>query len=328
MTSFYSIIFFFFSTRAVLIDFNVINLNYYTMVAATLVVDFSPGGPVVTTASTETVVLSMYQFGVGSNFWLLALGDFIVFGFVIYFLLWEILTGIILYGLAVFMQCIWNIILVVLVLCQLIMFVMILMYETTYIVEVNPALPHYVQHGDLVQLYRHITNANALVLILAFLSTFRLVQDNDSFSKIWQTIHVALGTLGAYFFVFFIIFVAFVFAGHFSFGAEIPEFSTLIGSFNMLLQMLSSNVPYDEMREVDAFMGPLYFVLYIFCVLFLMSSVFVGILNDAYSEANKYISDNGSTFWSDVVTAPFRIVGNKITGADDSSTRARRAINK
>ena len=96
----------------------------------------------------------------------------------------------------------------------------------------------------------------------------------------------------------------------------------------MLLQMLSSNVPYDEMREVDAFMGPLYFVLYIFCVLFLMSSVFVGILNDAYSEANKYISDNGSTFWSDVVTAPFRIVGNKITGADDSSTRARRAINK
>ena len=52
------------------------------MVAATLVVDFSPGGPVVTTASTEKVVLSMYQFGVGSNFWLLALGDFIVFGFV------------------------------------------------------------------------------------------------------------------------------------------------------------------------------------------------------------------------------------------------------
>ena len=49
---------------------------------STLVVDFSPGGPVVTTASTETVVLSMYQFGVGSNFWLLALGDFIVFGFV------------------------------------------------------------------------------------------------------------------------------------------------------------------------------------------------------------------------------------------------------
>ena len=37
-------------------------------------------------------------------------------------------------------------------------------------------ITHYVQHGDLVQLYRHITNANALCLILAFLSTFRLVR--------------------------------------------------------------------------------------------------------------------------------------------------------
>ena len=114
---------------------------------------------------------------------------------------------------------------------------------------------------------------NALCLILAFLSTFRLVQDNASFSKVWQTMHVALGTLGAYFFVFFIIFAAFVFAGHFTFGAEIPEFSTLVGSFNILLQMLSSSGPYDQMREVDRIVGPLYFVLYIFCVLFLMSSV-------------------------------------------------------
>ena len=163
------------STRAVLIDFNVINLNYYTMVACTLVVDFSPGGPVVTSATTETVILSLYQFGVGSNFWFLVFGDLIIFGFVIYFALWEVLTGIILYGLTIFMQCIWNIVLVILVACQLTTFVMMIVYETTYVVEINPALPHYVQHGDLVQLYRHITNANALCLILAFLSTFRLV---------------------------------------------------------------------------------------------------------------------------------------------------------
>lgn len=164
------------STRAVLINFNVINLNYYTMAACTLVIDFSPGGPIVTSESIETVVLSMYQFGVGSNFWLLVAGDFIVFCFLIYFALWEVLTGVILYGANVFMQCIWNVVLVALVLCQLTMFIMIWIYESTYVVEVNPALPHYVQHGDLVQLYRHITNANALCLILAFLSTFRLVR--------------------------------------------------------------------------------------------------------------------------------------------------------
>ena len=130
--------------------------------------------------------------------------------------------------------------------------------------------------------------------------------------------------MGAYFFVFFVIFMAFVFTGHFTFGAEIPEFATLIGSFNQLLQMLSSSVPYDEMSEVDPFMGPLYFVLYIFCALFLMSSVFIGILNDAYSEANKYITDGDSTFWRDVFKAPFRMVGNTMNGGENS--RARRAI--
>ena len=146
------------------------------MAACTLVIDFSPGGPIVTSESIETVVLSMYQFGVGSNFWLLVAGDFIVFCYLIYFALWEVLTGVILYGANVFMQCIWNVVLVALVLCQLTMFIMMWIYESTYVVEVNPALPHYVQHGDLVQLYRHITNANALCLILAFLSTFRLVR--------------------------------------------------------------------------------------------------------------------------------------------------------
>ena len=58
--------------------------------------------------------------------------------------------------------------------------------------------------------------------------------------------HVALGTIGAYFFVFFIIFTAFVFTGHFTFGAEIPEFSTLVGSFNILLQMLSATQFYKK----------------------------------------------------------------------------------
>ena len=55
-----------------------------------------------------------------------------------------------------------------------------------------------------------------------------------------------------------------------------------------------------QLGEVDGFMGPLYFVLYIFCVLFLMSSVFIGILNDAYSEANKYVADKVRN-WKDFV---------------------------
>ena len=162
-----------------------------------------------------------------------------------------------------------------------------------------------------------------MCLILAFLSTFRLVQDNESFSKIWQTVHISLGTLGAYFFVYFVIFAAFLIAGHFSFGPEIPEFATLIGSFNQLLRMLSSSVPYEEMSKVDRFMGPLFFILFIFCILFLMSSVFIGILNDAYSEANKYIVDKDSSFWTDVLLAPVRVVRQVVVG---DSSMARKAI--
>jgi hypothetical protein len=38
------------------------------------------------------------------------------------------------------------------VLCQLTMFIMIIVYESSYVVLVNPALPHYVQHRDVVSL--------------------------------------------------------------------------------------------------------------------------------------------------------------------------------
>mgnify|MGYP003695021871 CR=1 FL=1 len=51
-------------TRAVILDFNVLNLNYYTMTAGTLVVDFTPGGPIATFHSFDTVTLSMVSWEV------------------------------------------------------------------------------------------------------------------------------------------------------------------------------------------------------------------------------------------------------------------------
>jgi len=59
-------------------------------------------------------------------------------------------------------------------------------------------------------------------------------------------------------------------------------------------------------------------------LLFFLLQVFIGILNDAYSEANKYVSDNDSTFWRDVITSPFRVMTNKFKG--EAGSRARKAI--
>eukprot|EP00946_MAST-07B_sp_MAST-7B-sp1_P002555 g2555.t1 len=243
-----------------------------------------------------------------------------------YFILWEVLSGIILYGFSIFMSCLWNILLVLLVVCELSHLVLMLIYETNYVTSVNPALPHYVAHQDLVAMYNTINNLNSFVLILAFLSTFRLVQDNESFSKVWQTLHLSMGTLGAFFFVYFVVMSAFLFAGHFSFGAEIEGWSTLIGSFNQLLAMLSHSPSKSlaEMMETDPVVGPLFFALYMFVLLFLMTSVFVAILNDAYSEANKFIVDNESTYWKDVFLAPFRVFRQVISGGD--AAIARKAI--
>ena len=46
-------------TRAVVLDFNVLNLNYYTMTVATVVVEFTAGGPIKTFHQFNTVTLSM-----------------------------------------------------------------------------------------------------------------------------------------------------------------------------------------------------------------------------------------------------------------------------
>ena len=243
-----------------------------------------------------------------------------------YFILWEVLSGIVLYGFSTFMACIWNVVLVTLVLCELAQLILMLVYETSYVTRVNVALPHYVSHQDLVSMYNTVNNLHSIVLILAFLSTFRLVQDNKSFSKIWQTLHLSMGTLGAYFFVYFVVMMAFLFAGHFAFGVEIEGWNSLIGSFNQLLAMLSHSPSKSlaKMMEVDPITGPLFFTLYIFLLLFMMTSVFVAILNDAYSEANKFLSDVESTYWTDVFLAPIRVVRQFMAGGD--SAVARKAI--
>ena len=257
---------------------------------------------------------------------MLVFGDLIIFAFIMYYILWEVLSGIILYGFSTFMTCIWNVVLVLLVLCELAQLILMLIYETNYVTRVNAALPHYVAHQDLVSMYNTINNLHSVVLILAFLSTFRLVQDNQSFSKVWQTLHLSMGTLGAFFFVYFVVMSAFIFAGHFAFGVEIEGWNSLIGSFNQLLAMLSHS-PSDslaKMMEIDPIAGPLFFTLYIFILLFMMTSVFVAILNDAYSEANKFLSEDESTYWTDVFLAPFRVVRQFMSGGD--AAIARKAI--
>ncbi len=310
-------------TSALIIDFNMLNINYYTMTSCSMVINFSPAGPIVTRTKITPVLLSLFQFGSGQDFLWLMFGDIVVFLFILYFTFWEIMTGVILYGCFTFMACIWHIVLVMLIVLQVVFMVLTLVYETTYVAEVSPATPHYIQYDGLLTLYSQITNLNTICFLLAIISTFRLIENNASFSKIWQTLHVSMGTLGGYFFISSIVLTAFIFTGYFTFGIEMGEFSSLIGSFNELLRMLSGNFHYRDLIRADSVVGPIFFGAYIFAILFLLTSAFVAILNDAYSQANSYLDDSGSTYWADVLLSPIRVCIRVVRG---DSYIARKAI--
>lgn len=86
------------------------------------------------------------------------------------------------------------------------------------------------------------------------------------------------------------VFVGFIILGHEIYGPEMEDFSDLMRSTRTLLKMMVGDFDYDAMRQVDPTWTPIFFVLYLGFVVFVMVNVFLAILNESYTAVREELT--------------------------------------
>ena len=82
--------------------------------------------------------------------------------------------------------------------------------------------------------------------------------------------------------MFFIIFFAFAELGYLVFGTQVGDYNGTINACYTLFRTILGDFNFVALERADSFMGPAFFLTYIFFVFFVLLNMFLAIINDTY----------------------------------------------
>jgi len=96
--------------------------------------------------------------------------------------------------------------------------------------------------------------------------------------------------------MFFIIFLAFAQLGYLIFGTQVVDFSSFQTAIFTLFRIILGDFNFQALQQANRILGPLYFILYVFFVFFVLLNMFLAIINDTYSEVKADLASQPNEF--------------------------------
>jgi hypothetical protein len=107
------------------------------------------------------------------------------------------------------------------------------------------------------------------------------------------TVSLAMGQITSFMSIFVIIISGFTLANLLAFGGELAPYRSYEFTLYTLYRSLLGADYFDEMYEVNRFLGPVLFIAWTLIGFFLLLNMFVAILNDAIDEVKVVYSRPG-----------------------------------
>ncbi|KAJ6236324.1 polycystin family member [Anaeramoeba flamelloides] len=148
----------------------------------------------------------------------------------------------------------------------------------------------FVKLSSLSGKYTNIYNCISFNLFMSIIKIFKYFRMNRRMSLLWQTLARAFPNLIMFSIFFIIIFLAFSITGVIIFGPSLTNFRDITASLITSFRMALGEVEYDELKQVNRILGPLYFLFFTFFVIYTLLNMFLAILNDAYEKEHKQTS--------------------------------------
>ncbi|KAK9745781.1 Polycystin domain [Popillia japonica] len=269
-------------TRAVFIDFTTYNPNVNLFCVVKLMFEFPPTGGVIPTAYFYT--LKLLRYATRFDYVILAC-EILHFCFAIFYCAEEIRE--IMFDKWRYFKRFWSYI------DQAIIWTSFLysgmsIYKFIIVVKVLMAVEQ--QPNEYFGFFRFglweidTRNYQAVTLFLVYMKIFKYLSFNKTMGQLNNTLRKCAKDVLSFSVMFMLIFVSFAQLGYLIFGSQVAEFSAFGTAMFTLLRTILGDFDYSEIEKAHRILAPLYFLLFIFLVFFVLLNMFLAIINDTYSE--------------------------------------------
>ncbi|XP_041374515.1 polycystic kidney disease 2-like 1 protein [Gigantopelta aegis] len=281
-------------TRAVFIDFTVYNANINLFCVIRLLTEFPATGGAIPSWSFRTVKLIRYVTK-GDYFVLACEGIFCVFIF--YYVIEEILE--IKRHRMAYLHSFWNILDIIIILISLVcigfnIFRSLVVKKMMLTLLEKPDI--YADFERLGYWETRFINAIAIAVFLAWIKVFKYISFNKTMTQLSSTLSRCSKDLAGFAIMFFIVFLAFTQLGYLLFGTMVKDFSSFQNAFFTLFRIILGDFDFEELEAANRVLGPMYFMLYVFFVFFVLINMFLAIINDTYTEVKVDMSQQEDQF--------------------------------
>lgn len=277
-------------TRVVWVDFTTYNANLNLAHVAQMSFEFMPSGGIFPAYTYR--VMRIYKYPDTALGRAQLAGEIILLFFIAYYLLQEVYEMWLL-GCIMYWQSGWNVIDLLNVLLFICVFgVRIAFVTAVRNLKIDPtetrSFFNFQPASLLNSTEQNILACNAFILWFKIFKYTRFLPGMDVISET-----VARSLRNTVSFVAMMAFVLFGFAqaGVLAFGTDVPGYHTFIDTFFTLLRTLLGDFDFESMQRSNRVFGPLYFLSFIVLVFFILLSMFMAILNDAYTDVQDSLRE-------------------------------------
>ncbi|CAF0775709.1 unnamed protein product [Adineta steineri] len=272
------------ATRALFIDIIIYNPSVNLFSYIKLVFEMPLTGGIFPSYKIENRQLLRY---VSSMKYILITCEVIIVTFTIIFLIMEIVK-IIQLKLKIFLNF-WNWIDLILLIISILL--IIVNIKRLFIINstLNGQMSIYISTFDTltIKLLRLQRIFDTLSVLLTSISIIRILKYCDfsiTLIRIKATIQRCFGDLMGFLVMFVAIMIAYAQFGNLTLGQQAPAFSTIGKAFVALFRTVLGDFDYEDISNASPYIGPLFFFLYIFSMIFMLFNMVLAIIVDSYEE--------------------------------------------
>uniref|UniRef100_A0A0R3W376 PKD_channel domain-containing protein n=1 Tax=Taenia asiatica TaxID=60517 RepID=A0A0R3W376_TAEAS len=281
-------------TSAIFIHFTVYNPNVNLFCVVSLVAELPPTGGILINSDFRTVKLLRY---VRTQDYVVLVFECFFLLFIVYYIAEEVIEVCNL-GYKYFTKF-WNLldVLVVLLSCTCAGFNI---YRTIRVKATLSSLlsnPNKYSNFERLSYWEMQFNyAIGVLVFLVWIKIFKYVSFNKTMNQLNLTLANCAKDIAGFGVMFFIVFFAFAQLGYLAFGTQVSDFGTFATALLTLFRIILGDFDFQALQEAQSFFGPLYFLVYIFFVFFVLINMFIAIINDTYLEVKSNLLNQPSEF--------------------------------
>ena len=148
--------------------------------------------------------------------------------------------------------------------------------------NLNFFVDDFVDLMDVAEVYQIFLKLDAFAAFLGIIKLFKYFNISKSISLIWMTLEQAKPFLYSFFFIYILLFLSFGLMSYIIFSQSLSSYRTYTNSLKSLISGVLGFFSFWDLQEADEVMGPIFFLLYIVPMFFVLSTIFLSIILERY----------------------------------------------